>query len=123
MTALPDFSPGEREAIEAALATRCGPGVTVEIAHAEARLDPASPEMAVRAPLYRESQGVGFMVFRDTPQRWRSQFLCSMPEQFGTGHDYDDRVTCVTTTLRLQVDHAKDHAGATSGKPAADFGH
>ena len=54
-------------------------------------------------------------------ERDRSQFYYSLTEQYGTGRDFDDLAGCVVTTLRLQADHEKDRAGATSGKTGADL--
>ncbi|MBS1218216.1 MAG: hypothetical protein H6R21_1349 [Proteobacteria bacterium] len=34
--------------------------------------------------------------------------------------DFSD-AECVSITLRLQADHQKDHAGATSGKTGAEL--
>ena len=45
----------------------------------------------------------------------------SIGEQYGTGRDFDELAECVVTNLRLQADHEKDRAGATSGKTAADL--
>ena len=61
------------------------------------------------------------MIFKVADGRHRSQFYYSLTEQFGTGRDFDDLADCVVTTLRLQTDHEKDRAGATSGKTGADL--
>ncbi len=53
--------------------------------------------------------------------RYRSPFFCPVGEQYGTGRDCDDLAACVSITLRLQADRAKDRAGATSGKTRAEL--
>ena len=53
--------------------------------------------------------------------KYRSQFYYSVAEQYGTGRDFDELAACVSVTLKLQADHEKDRAGATSGKTGAEL--
>jgi len=116
-----EFTDAARWVVESALKERYGRRVAVEPADSEIRLDPASPEVTVCPTLYWEERGVEFVIFKVADGRYRSQFYYSLTEQFGTGRDFDDLADCVVTTLRLQADHEKDRAGATSGKTGADL--
>jgi hypothetical protein len=122
MSSIPDFNDADRWVVETALKERYGKIVTTEPADAEIRLEPASPAITVCPTLYWEQNGVEFVIFKVGDNRYRSQFFYSAVEQFGTGRDFDDLAECVTTTLKLQADHEKDRAGASSGKTAADLG-
>jgi hypothetical protein len=122
MNAIPDFTDADRRVVETALKTRYGKIVAIERADSELRLDPASPRATSCPTLYWEANGVEFVIAKIGASRYRSEFFYSALEQFGTGRDFDDLAECATTTLRLQADHEKDRAGATSGKTAADFG-
>ncbi|MBI4194721.1 MAG: hypothetical protein HY526_06535 [Betaproteobacteria bacterium] len=121
MKKLSDFTDAERWVVETALKERYGERVEVELADSEIRLDPASGEVAVCPTFYWERRDVEFVVFKVAEGRYRSQFYYSLAEQYGTGRDYDDLAECVVTTLRLQADHEKDRAGATSGKTGKDL--
>ncbi len=118
---IPDFSDADRWVVETALKERFGKRVAIEPADSELRLDPASKEVTVCPTLYWEERGVEFVIFKVAADRYRSQFYYSIGEQYGTGRDFDDLAECVVTTLRLQADHEKDRAGATSGKTGADL--
>ena len=87
----------------------------------EIKLDQASAEITLCPTFYWEERGVEFVVFKVAADRYRSQFYYSIAEQYGTGRDFHDLAECLTTTLRLQADHEKDRAGATSGKTGADL--
>ena len=121
MNRIADFTDADRWVVETALKERYGKIVRAEPADSEIRLDPAAPEVTVCPTLYWEQNGVEFVIFKISADRYRSQFFYSPLEQFGTGRDFDDLAECVTTTLRLQADHEKDRAGATSGKTGADL--
>ena len=121
MAEIPDFNDADRWAVESALKERYGKRVAVEPADSEIRLDPGSKEVTVCPTLYWEGQGVEFVIFKIADDRYRSQFYYSMTEQYGTGRDFDDLAECVVATLRLQADHEKDRAGASSGKTGADL--
>ena len=121
MGGIPDFNDADRWVVETALKERYGKIVTTEPADSEIRLDPASSAVTVCPTLYWEHSGVEFVIFKVAGNLYRSQFFYSAAEQFGTGRDFDDLAECVTTTLKLQADHVKDRAGATSGKTAADL--
>ena len=118
---IPDFTDADRWVVETALKERYGERIAVEPADSELRLDPASKEVTVCPTLYWEQRGVEFVIFKVSAGRYRSQFYYSIGEQYGTGRDFDDLAECVVTTLRLQADHEKDRAGATSGKTGADL--
>ncbi len=122
MTGISDFNDADRWVVETALKERYGKRVQVEAADSEIKLDPASGEIAVCPTLYWEERNVEFVIFKVAENCFRSQFFYSLAEQYGTGRDFDDLAECVTMTLRLQADHEKDRAGATSGKTAADLG-
>ena len=119
--AINDFTDADRWVVETALKERYGKVVRAEPADSEIKLDPASQDVAVCPTLYWEQNGVEFVIFKIGERRFRSQFFYSAVEQFGTGRDFEDLAECVTTTLRLQADHEKDRAGATSGKTGADL--
>ena len=116
-----DFTAADRWVIATALKERYGTIIAVEPADSEIRLDPAAPDVTVCPTLYWEERGVEFVIFKIGENHYRSQFFYSALEQFGTGRDFDDLAECVTTTLRLQADHAKDRAGAGSGKTGAEL--
>jgi hypothetical protein len=116
-----DFTDADRWVVDTALGERYGKTVKVEPADSEIKLDPTAPEATVCPTLYWEQDGVEFVIFKISENRYRSQFFYSALEQFGTGRDFDDLAECVTTTLRLQADHEKDRAGATTGKTGADL--
>jgi hypothetical protein len=121
MNRIADFTDADRWVVETALKERYGTIVKTEPADGEIKLDPALPGITVCPTLYREQSGVEFVIFKIGDDRYRSQFFYSAVEQFGTGRDFDDLAECVVTTLRLQADHEKDRAGATSGKTGADL--
>ena len=121
MSNIPDFNDADRWVVETALKERYGKIVKVEPADSEIKLDPASPEITVCPTFFWEQNGVEFVIFKVGADVYRSQFFYSAVEQFGTGRDFDDLAECVTTTLKLQADHEKDRAGATSGKTGADL--
>lgn len=116
-----DFTDADRWVVETALAERYGKTVKVEPADSEIKLGPNAPEITVCPTLYWGEGGVEFVIFKIGQKRYRSQFFYSALEQFGTGRDFDDLAECVTTTLRLQADHEKDRAGATTGMTGADL--
>lgn len=122
MTGISDFNDADRWVVETALKERYGKRVQVEAADSEIKLDPASVEIIVCPTLYWEERGVEFVIFKVAENSFRSQFYYSPAEQYGTGRDFDDLAECATMTLRLQADHEKDRAGATSGKTAAELG-
>jgi hypothetical protein len=121
MTKISDFTDADRWVVETALKERYGRRVDVEMADSEIKLDEASAEITLCPTFYWEERGVEFVIFKVAADRYRSQFYYSIAEQYGTGRDFDDLAECVTTTLRLQADHEKDCAGATSGKTGADL--
>ncbi len=121
MMAISDFTDADRWVVETALRERYGKIVKVEPADSDIRLDPAAPEVTVCPTLYWEQNGVEFAIVKIGDGRYRSQFCYSLLEPFGTGRDFDDLAECVVTTLRLQADHEKDRAGASSGKTGADL--
>ena len=121
MMAISDFTDADRWVVETALKERYGKIVKVEPADSDIKLDPEAPEVTVCPTLYWEQNGVEFAIVKIGADRYRSQFSYSLLEPFGTGRDFDDLAECVTTTLRLQADHEKDRAGATSGKTGADL--
>lgn len=122
MTKISDFTDADRWVVETALEERYGRRVPVEMADSEIKLDQASAEITLCPTFYWEERGVEFVLFKMAEDRYRSQFYYSITEQYGTGRDFDDLAACMTTTLRLQADHEKDRAGATSGKTGADLG-
>ncbi len=121
MSKIPDFNDADRWVVETALKERYDRRVEIELADSEIRLDPASPEITLCPTFYWEERGVEFVIFKVAENRYRSQFYYSITEQFSTGRDFDDLAECATATLRLQADHEKDRAGATSGKTGADL--
>lgn len=121
MRKLADFTDADRWVVETALKERYGEHVPLALADSEIKLDPGQPRVAVCPTFYWEARGVEFVIFKVADDRYRSQFYYSITEQYGTGRDFDDLAECVTATLRLQADHEKDRAGATSGKTGADL--
>jgi len=73
----------------------------------------------MNADNFKSKSGTNILVFY---RRLSASDCYSLAEQFGTGRDFDDLAECVVATLRLQADHEKDRAGATSGKTGADLG-
>ena len=121
MSKIPDFSDGDRWVVQSALKERYGEIIAVEPADSEIRLDPASATVTTCPTLYWEARGVEFVIFKIAEDRFRSQFYYSITEQYGTGRDFDELAECVSVTLKLQADHEKDRAGATSGKTGAEL--
>jgi hypothetical protein len=60
-----------------------------------------------------------FVILKTADDSYRSPFHYSLTGQYGTAAI--STTECVTTTLRLQADHEKHRAGATSGKTGADL--
>ena len=120
MSGISDFNDADRWVVETALKARYGKRLAVEPADSEIKLDPASGAITVCPTFYWEEQNVEFVIFKVAENCYRSQLYYSLSEQYGTGRDFEDLAECVTTTLRLQADHDKDRAGATSGKTGAD---
>ncbi len=121
MNTIADFTAADRWIVETALKERYEEPVELQLADSEARLDPDSPEITLCPTFYWKAHGVEFVIFKVADNRYRSQFYYSAGEQFGTGRDFDDLAECASVTLKLQADHEKDRAGATSGKTGADF--
>lgn len=121
MKKISDFTDADRWVVETALKERYGRRIEVEAADSEIKLDPAAAEITVCPTFYWEEHGIEFVLFKIAENCFRSQFYYSITEQYSTGRDFDDLAECVTTTLRLQADHEKDRAGATSGKTGADL--
>lgn len=116
MTGIPEFTPAERWVVESALKERYGKPVAPELADAEVKLDRSSDQLTPCPTLYWQERGAGFVICKVAENRYRSMFFYSVHEQYGTGREeYDDLAECVTLLLRLQADHEKDRAGATSG--------
>lgn len=105
--AIPDFSEREIWAAETAVKERYGRPLEIQRADIELRLDPAIPELTVCPSLVWSEGGATFVVCKLGDNRFRSQFLYSAREQFGTGiSEYDDIAECVVTLLKFQADHA-----------------
>jgi hypothetical protein len=121
MSGISDFTDADRWVAETALKERYGKIIGTEPADNEIKLDPASPHVTVCPTLYWEHNGVEFVIFKIGAELYRSQFFYSALEQFGTGRDFDELAECEVTTLKLQADHEKDRAGATSGKTGSDL--
>ena len=121
MSRISDFTDADRWVVETALKERYGKIIATEPADSEIKLDPAAPHVTLCPTLYWEHNGVEFVIFKIGADLFRSQFFYSALEQFGTGRDFDELADCVVTTLRLQADHEKDRAGATSGKTGSDL--
>ena len=117
----PDFTDADRWVVETALKERYGRQIAVELADSEIKLAPGSDEVTVCPTFYWEQGSVEFVIFKAADNQYRSQFYYSIPEQYGTGRDFDDLAECVVTTLRLQADHEKDRAGVSSGKTGAEL--
>ena len=123
-TAVPDFSPTERELVAELLLQRYGKPVLPELADSELKLDPGSDEMSICPTLYWSERGAHFVVCKVAPDRYRCQFFYTDADQYGTGHEvYPDLRRCVLTLLRVQADHESQSAGVSSGATAADLTH
>ena len=116
-----DFNDADRWIIESALKERYGEIIKVEPADSEIRLDPVSTTVTTCPTLYWEARNVEFVIFKVAEDKFRSQFYYSITNQYGTGRDFDDLAECISVTLKLQADHEKDRAGATSGKTGAEL--
>ncbi len=116
-----DFNDADRWIVESALKERYGEIIRVEPADSDIRLDPRSIDVTTCPTLYWEARGVEFVIFKIAEDKFRSQFYYSITEQYGTGRDFDELAECISVTLKLQADHEKDRAGASSGKTGADL--
>lgn len=121
MNTIADFTAADRWIVETALKERYEEPVALQLADSETRLDPDASDVTLCPTFYWEAHGIEFVIFKVADHRYRSQFYYSAGEQFGTGRDFDDLAECASVTLKLQADHEKDRAGATSGKTGADF--
>jgi len=120
---VPDFTEAERRLVAALLLQRYGKPVPLELADSELLLDPSQAEMTICPTLYWSERGAQFVVCKVAAGRYRCQFFYSDADHYGTGRDvYDDLVACTLTMLRVQSDHERQSAGASSGATAADLG-
>lgn len=122
-TPAPDFTPTELRDVAEILRERYGAPVAIELADSDLLLDPAEGAMTECPTAYWQARGAQFVVFKVSEARFRCQFFYTDADHYGTGRDeYDDLATCVLTLLRIQADHERESAGASSGATAADLG-
>ena len=119
---VPDFTAAEQDLVAAVVRQRYGKPVPVEPAESELQLDAGAAGMTVCPTLYWSARGAQFVVFRVADGRYRCQFFYTDADHYGTGRDeYDDLEACVLTLLRVQSDHERESAGASSGATSADL--
>jgi len=117
-----DFTPAEAELAARLLRTRYGKAVPLELADSELLLDAGAAEMTVCPTLYWNARGAHFVLFKIADGRYRCQFFYTDADHYGTGRDeFDDLEDCVLTLLRVQSDHERESAGASSGATSADL--
>lgn len=122
-TPAPDFTQNELRDIAEIVQRRYGADVALELADSELLLDPLEDAMTECPTVYWRARGAQFVVFKVADARYRCQFFYADADHYGTGRDeYDDLATCVLTLLRVQADHERDRAGASSGATAANLG-
>jgi len=120
-SSVPDFSDAELNELHGVLHARYGHPVATELADSELKLDPASDDLTACPTVYWAARGAQFVVFKTAERRYRCQFFYTDADHYGTGRDeYDDLATCVLTLLRVQADHERDSARASSEATAAD---
>lgn len=106
MTAIPDFNESELEIIHTTLNQRYGREIETQLADSQLILDSSKPDLTWCPTVYWEENGVGFVILKTAPARYRCQFFYSEEEQYGTGiNEYNNLSDCVTTLLQIQADH------------------
>ncbi len=122
MSAIPEFNDAEKWVIGSALKERHKTKIAIELADSEVKLDPNSEEPTVSPAVYWSARGANFAICKIAENRYRSMFFYTVYDAYGTGRDaYDEIADCVSTLLRLQADHEKERAGASSGKTRDDL--
>ena len=121
-----DFSEAEFDHTEQLIVQRYGQAVELQRVDSELRLDPASEAVTWCPTLYWQARGAHFVVFKVAQGRYRNQFFYTDADQYGTARDdYDDLAHCVLTLLRVQADHERESARASSqanaAKPDEDY--
>ncbi len=115
-----DFSDAEFDRAEQLIVQRYGQAVELQRADSELRLDPGSEAITWCPTLYWQARGANFVVFKVAEGRYRNQFFYTDADHYGTGRDdYDDLAHCVLTLLRVQADHERESARASSQATAA----
>jgi hypothetical protein len=121
-TPAPDFTQTELRDVALILQQRYGAPVPIELADSEVLLDQAEGAMTECPTVYWRARGAQFVVFKVADARFRCQFFYADADHYGTGRDeYDDLATCVLTLLRVQADHERDSAEASSGATTANL--
>ena len=121
--AIPDFTEAEQNLVTELLRQRYGKIAPLQLADSELLLDAGREEATLCPTLYWAERGAQFIVCKVASNRYRGLFFYSEAEQYGTGRDeYDDLEECALTLLRVQADHERLSAGASSGATAANFG-
>lgn len=119
---IPDFDGTELAVVRQRLHQRYGKNVDLEQAEVEVRVETSDPDLSWCPGVFWTELGASFVILKLGPGRYRPLFYYQPDQQFGTGRDsYDDPEDCITTLLRLQADHFKEMAGATSGKTGKDL--
>lgn len=114
---IPDFSKDEVRLIKDTLKERYGHEVEVELAEAEIRLSPASPELTLCPVVFWEMDDCHFIIARSDKNHFINHFYYRLYQTYGTEKKrYDDLFDCVVSLLRAQADYALKEEGVTSKK-------
>jgi len=118
---IPDFDENELNAVRAPLQTRYRK--PVEPRQAQVELDSnGTGDLTWYPALYWSEPAASFVVPKLAANAYRPRVYYQPDQQFGTGRDrYVDLDDCVANLLRMQADHQKELAGASSGKTAKDL--
>jgi hypothetical protein len=123
---IPDFDETELNAVRAQLLTRYRKAIEPQQAEVELDLT-GTGDLTWYPALFWSELGASFVVLKLDASAYRPLFYYQPDQQFGTGRDryddldYDDLDDCVANLLRMQADHQKELAGASSGKTAKDL--
>jgi len=120
-TPIPDFTQKELSGIATILQRRYGGDVALELADSELLLDSVEGALTECPTAYWRARGAQFVIFKVADAGYRCQFFYTDADHYGTGRDeYDNLATCVLTLLRVQADHERDSAQASSHATHAD---
>lgn len=118
---IPDFDQAELDAVRAQLLSRYREAIEPPQAEVELDLTGIGHLAWYPAPFWSEI-GTSFVVLKLGPGGYHPFFYYQTDRQFSTDRDrYDDLDDCVSTLLRMQADHQKELAGASSGKTGKDL--
>jgi len=122
VNSIPEFNDAEKWVIESALKERYKKKISIELADSEVKLDANADQATLCPAICWAARAANFAICKIGENRYRSMFFYSVYDAYGTGREeYDDIAECVSILLRLQADHEKERAGASSGKTKDDL--